>query len=391
MLNIETRDMLEMIGYLSEMNDDVRDYLHSIRFFDKIRSYIATSYDKSRGPIYLHQKYSSYIIKSMVEELATKGTVDLKYGPDSIGNYTFQNTWIKISTHTPDFMRTGISLLSGPMSLVKLGDDFKLPDPVAIYNFVTQTIDRYEHSLQDKNVNENFIETLYDFIAFKLDAYAFFTKHIGFEPSEMLNSLRSVINSMSNGYERVINKYKDVKTESAFPCIGTVSAENILKFGKAYAESTSAKYDEFGKEIKKDTSKPRDVVESVDKPYTVVGKYLTEADADMIYRNYNRYEYQNKLSYPAKCEIIRNHESANNNFALCAIITENFNEIDVLVDVKSGALLVVRDATSPYGSYTHVSVETECAKGDSDVGGFDLCTSKDYGIYFEHDRFGWLR
>ena len=389
MLNIETRDMFEMIGYLSEMNDDVRDYLHSINFFNKMESYIAREYGKSGGPIYLHQKYSSYIIKSMVENLASKGMVDVKYGPDSLGNYTFQNTWIKISTHTPDFIRIGISLLSGPMSLIKIGDDFKLPDPVAVYNFVTQTIDMYEHSLHENSVNEGFIETLYDFITFKLDAYAFFTKHIGIEPSEMLNTLRSVINSMSNGYERVINKYKDIKTESTFPCVGTAYSKNILKFGRAYAESASAKYDEFGKEIKKDTSKPRKVVESTGKPYVAIGEYLTEADADMIYRSYNSSRYHNKLNNLAKCEIIKHYEKATDNdkYALGVIITEDFKEIDVITHVESGDLFVVSDATQPYGVHNQIDVKFECARGDSSLLGMDICYERGYEVVYSDNIF----
>lgn len=386
MLNIETRDMFEMIGYLSEMNDDVRDYLHSINFFNKMESYIAREYGKSGGPIYLHQKYSSYIIKSMVENLASKGMVDVKYGPDSLGNYTFQNTWIKISTHTPDFIRTGISLLSGPMSLIKIGDDFKLPDPVAVYNFVTQTIDMYEHSLHENTVNESFIETLYDFITFKLDAYAFFTKHIGIEPSEMLNTLRSVINSMSNGYERIINKYKDIKTEST-DASGSLY-KDWAKFFKEYAESTNAKYDEFGKEIKKDTSKPRKVIESTGKPYVAIGEYLTEADADMIYRSYNSRMYHNKLNNLAKCEIIRQYEKATDDdkYALSVIMTEDFNEIDVLTHVKSGDIFVIKDATQVFGS-NQIDVVTECVKGESAWANILIEHGKDYEIWYCNDIF----
>lgn len=387
MLNIETRDMFEMIGYLSEMNDDVRDYLHSINFFNKMESYIAREYGKSGGPIYLHQKYSSYIIKSMVENLASKGMVDVKYGPDSLGNYTFQNTWIKISTHTPDFIRTGISLLSGPMSLIKIGDDFKLPDPIAVYNFATQTIDRYEHSLHDNTVNEGFIETLYDFITFKLDAYAFFTKHIGIEPSEMLNTLRSVINSMSNEYERIINKYKDIKTESTDVPVSEYKKWRI--FFNDYAESTNAKYDEFGKEIKRDTSKPRKVIESTRKPYVAIGEYLTEADADMIYRSYNSSSYHNKLNNLAKCEIIKHYEKATDDdkYALGVIITEDFKEIDVITHVESGDLFVVSDATQPYGVHDQIDVKFECVRGDSSLLGMDICYGRGYDVIHGNDIF----
>lgn len=389
MLNIETRDMFEMIGYLSEMNDDVRDYLHSIKFFNKMESYIAREYGKSGGPIYLHQKYSSYIIKSMVENLASKGMVDVKYGPDSLGNYTFQNTWIKISTHTPDFIRTGISLLSGPMSLIKLGDDFKLPDSFTVYTFVTQTIDRYEHSLHDNTVNEGFIETLYDFITFKLDAYAFFIKHIGIEPSEMLNTLRSVINSMSNEYERIINKYKDIKTESTDVPVSEYKKWRI--FFNEYAESTNAKYDEFGKEIKKDTSKPRRIVESTGKPYVAIGEYLTEADADMIYRNCNHAKYHNKLNNFAKCEIIRHYEEARDNdkFALGVIITEDFNEIDVITHVESGSMFVIKDmgTTQAFGS-DQIDVITECVKaGSIESPVLSIGYAKGYNICYGNDIF----
>lgn len=392
MLNIETRDMFEMIGYLSEMNDDVRDYLHSINFFKKMESYIAREYGKSGGPIYLHQKYSSYIIKSMVENLASKGMVDVKYGPDSLGNYTFQNTWIKISIHTPDFIRTGISLLSGPMSLIKLGDDFKLPDPIAVYNFVTQTIDRYEHSLHDNTVNEGFIETLYDFITFKLDAYAFFTKHIGIEPSEMLNTLRSVINSMSNGYERIINKYKDMKTESVdSDDTDDWVYKNWGKFFKEYAKLYDEKYDEFGKEIKKDTSKPRRIVESVGKPYVAIGEYLTEADADMIYRNYNYAKYHNTLNNFAKCEIIRQYEEARDNdkFALGVIITEDFNEIDVITHVESGSMYVIKDTdtTQAFGT-NQIDIKTECVKaGSIESPVLSIGYAKGYNIWYGNDIF----